>query len=225
MPSPQVVVADASTPVAAAAKPKVPKKTKARRRNKVVEAFFASNENENDDKMSQNLFEEVNRLTTDLQDFLITTRRELHRIPELMYQEQDTSALIQKTLKKMDISFTTGWGFNTNTDRIPGNGGHGVVVDIGTGRPPCVLLRADIDAFLEWALFGKLFQVDRFPQFPTTCTPPADRENIRLGHSNFEKEAEEACAHWEEDKEDCIFDVIATRDVNIAEEGHLVSVQ
>jgi hypothetical protein len=78
---------------------------------------------------------------------------------------------------------------------------------------------------LEWQVRDTepmLFKDARFPQFPQTCTPPAPREATRLGFSNFEKEAEAACAHWKEDIEDCIFDVIATRDVLVAEEGHIV---
>jgi hypothetical protein len=80
---------------------------------------------------------------------------------------------------------------------------------------------------LEWQVRDSepmLFQESRFPQFPTTCTPPAERVG-RLGASSFEYEAEKACAHWKEDMEDCIFDVIATRDVLVADEGHIVHVE
>ena len=41
----------------------------------------------------------------------------------------------------------------------------------------------------------------------------------------MKQEAEEACAHWKHDKEDCVFDVLATRDVLVAEEGHIVHVE
>jgi len=81
---------------------------------------------------------------------------------------------------------------------------------------------------LEWQVSDKepmLFADARFPQFPTSCTPPAKRDHNRLGFSSFEKEAEKACAHWKEDKDDCIFDVIATRDVLVAADGHLVHVE
>ena len=132
---------------------KAPKK-KTRRRNKVIEAFFAS-----DDDKGPALLEEINRLAAEAHEFLVETRRELHRHPELMYQEHDTSHFIQKTLKQMNVSFSTGWGFNTNMDRIPGKGGYGVVADIGTGRPPCVLLRADMDAL---PIFEKTVGIDDF---------------------------------------------------------------
>ena len=80
---------------------------------------------------------------------------------------------------------------------------------------------------LEWQVRENepmLFHDSRFPQFPYTCTPPAKRSG-RLGDSALRKEAEEACSHWKEDKDDCIFDVIATRDVLVAGEGHIVHVE
>jgi IAA-amino acid hydrolase len=90
---------------------------------------------------------------------MIKTRRTLHKIPELMYNEEETSAFIQKTLKSLRISYTTGWGVNTRTDRIPGKGGYGIVADIGTGNPPCVLLRADMDAL---PIFEETEGIDEF---------------------------------------------------------------
>jgi hypothetical protein len=80
---------------------------------------------------------------------------------------------------------------------------------------------------LEWQVRDTepmLFREARFPQYPTTCTPPAQNLSKRLGVSNFEKEAKKACAHWKEDIEDCIFDVIATRDVMVAAEGHVAAI-
>jgi len=77
---------------------------------------------------------------------------------------------------------------------------------------------------LEWQVRDTepmLFKEARFPQYPRTCTPPTKNLSKRLGASNFEKVAQKACAHWKEDIEDCIFDVIATRDIKVAEEGHI----
>lgn len=84
------------------------------------------------------------------------------------------------------------------------------------------------DFALDWQVRDTepmLFKEARFPQFPTVCTPPAKQLTNRLGMSNFQQEAEKACAHWEDDMEDCIFDVIATRDIFAAEEGHIVHVE
>ena len=84
----------------------------------------------------------------------------------------------------------------------------------------------DATAFaLEWQVRDSeplLFVDPRFPQYPTTCTPPAKKLTSRVGSSSFQKEAEKACAHWKEDMKDCIFDVMATRDILVAEEGHIV---
>ena len=81
---------------------------------------------------------------------------------------------------------------------------------------------------LEWQVRDTepmLFQDARTPQYPTQCLPPAKKTGNRLGSASMRKDAEKACAHWEDDKEDCIFDVIATRDVLVAEEGHLIYVE
>jgi len=116
---------------------KVPK---VKPRNKIVDGFFAGTDS------SEALYKEIGSLASTKRDFLVTIRRDLHRNPELMYQEKQTSAYIQKALKKMGISFTTGWGVNIHPDRIPGEGGYGIVADIGTRKNPCILLRADMDA-------------------------------------------------------------------------------
>jgi hypothetical protein len=76
---------------------------------------------------------------------------------------------------------------------------------------------------LEWQVRDTeplLFQDSRFPQYPNKCLPPKQIVGGRVGASHMAKAAEEACAHWKEDKEDCIFDVIATRSFMVAEEGH-----
>ena len=76
----------------------------------------------------------------------VSVRRTLHRKPELMYQEKETSALVQQTLSDLGIRFTTGWGVNTRPERFTGPGGYGVVAEIGDAEGPCVMLRADMDA-------------------------------------------------------------------------------
>ena len=81
---------------------------------------------------------------------------------------------------------------------------------------------------LEWQVRDTepvLFQEPRFPQFPQTCTPAKKMVKTRLGYAKQVEEAEEACAHWKDDKEDCVFDVLATRDVLVAEEGHIVHIE
>ena len=121
------------------------------RRNNVVESFFSTggssggnnNSSSSDDDA---LLREVRERANGIYDFLVYSRRFLHQHPELMYKEEITSAYVQKVLGDLDIQFTTGWGKNTKQNRISGSGGYGIVADIGTGGPPCVLLRADMDA-------------------------------------------------------------------------------
>jgi len=133
------------------------------RRNAVVEAFFADTSTmaatSNTTVTSRKLSKEIKKRAHDIYDFLVYSRRSLHQHPELMYQEQTTSAYIQNVLRELDISFTTGWGVNTVPDRINGPGGYGVVADIGNGEQPCVLLRADMDAL---PIFERTEGIDEF---------------------------------------------------------------
>ena len=87
---------------------------------------------------------------------VINIRRELHKYPELMYQEKITSSIIETKLKefsKID-NYSTGWGKNIHPDVFDGPGGYGIVADIegkgtrynGQADDNCVLLRADFDA-------------------------------------------------------------------------------
>lgn len=70
----------------------------------------------------------------ELQPWLIAIRRQLHRTPELGYQEHQTSALIRQQLQELGIDFE----YPVATT--------GIVARIGRGQGPCVALRADMDA-------------------------------------------------------------------------------
>ncbi len=63
-------------------------------------------------------------------------RRELHRIPELGYEEHETAALIRGELDRLKIDHVPG----------PDDAPTATVAIIGDTAKPCVLLRADIDA-------------------------------------------------------------------------------
>lgn len=68
-------------------------------------------------------------------EWTIAVRRDLHRIPELSFQEEKTAAYVAERLREM--------GYEPRT----GVGGHGVVAELDTGRPgPVVMFRADMDA-------------------------------------------------------------------------------
>ncbi len=61
-------------------------------------------------------------------------RRRIHQHPELLYQEQQTSALVESELRRLDLEVMTGLG------------GTGVVGVLRGGPGKTVLLRADMDA-------------------------------------------------------------------------------
>ena len=69
------------------------------------------------------------------QETVIAVRRDLHRIPELAYGEEKTSAYVADYLKREGLTVTSGIART------------GVVGLLDTGRPgPCLLIRADMDA-------------------------------------------------------------------------------
>lgn len=65
---------------------------------------------------------------------LIELRREIHRNPELGYNEVQTAKLIMKELDWLGIAY------------VSGAAGTGVVAEIKKGKGKCVVLRADMDA-------------------------------------------------------------------------------
>lgn len=69
-----------------------------------------------------------------LHDWIIGIRRELHRYPEVMYEEVRTGNLVRRTLDELGITYQAGIART------------GIVATIGTGNEPCVALRADMDA-------------------------------------------------------------------------------
>jgi len=92
---------------------------------------------------------EATATSKEMKEFYQTTRRSLHRHPELMYELPQTSQTIAQILEELDITYTTGWAKNTHLDKYEGSpGGYGIVAQIGTGHneEPCIILRADMDA-------------------------------------------------------------------------------
>jgi len=69
-----------------------------------------------------------------LSDWIVDIRRRLHRFPELMYEEVKTSELVRTTLDELGIQYQSPIAET------------GVLATLGTGREPCVALRADMDA-------------------------------------------------------------------------------
>jgi hypothetical protein len=108
----------------------------------------------------------------------------------------------------------------------------GLMGDFGEGR---MLARDgktvldDANAFgQEWQVLDTeptLFQNLRLPQHPMECTlPPPIQATSQLRRrllesSVDERAAEKACEHWGEGKDDCVFDVLTTGDLEMAVVG------
>lgn len=87
-----------------------------------------------------------------------------------------------------------------------------------------VTVMDDMNAFgQEWQVRDhepKLFQTIRMPQYPTQCRlPEPKKQSRRLGETVAEATARKACAGWGEAIEHCVFDVMATGDLEFAAAG------
>tara|TARA_B100000214_G_scaffold368990_1_gene341361 strand:- start:315 stop:1493 length:1179 start_codon:yes stop_codon:yes gene_type:complete len=70
----------------------------------------------------------------EIKEWIIEIRRQLHRFPELMYEEHKTNALVREKLDQLGIKY-----------KFP-IAETGVLATIGDGNGPCIALRADMDA-------------------------------------------------------------------------------
>ena len=80
---------------------------------------------------------EINEIASqskEIHQWIVEKRRTIHRHPELMYEEFETSKLVQNTLKELEIPYKKDIAIT------------GVVGTIGNGNGPCIALRADMDA-------------------------------------------------------------------------------
>ena len=70
----------------------------------------------------------------EIHQWIVEKRRAIHRHPELMYEEFETSRLVQNTLSDLGIKYEKDIAVT------------GVVGVVGNGEGPCIALRADMDA-------------------------------------------------------------------------------
>jgi hypothetical protein len=106
----------------------------------------------------------------------------------------------------------------------------GLMGDFQTGH---MLARDGKTVMDNWNAYGQewqvrdtdpsLFQTLRLPQHPNVCTLPSPKHTSQLRRrlaatsSDEQLAAEKACEHWGEGKDDCVFDVLATGDIGMAE--------
>lgn len=85
---------------------------------------------------------------------MVGIRRKIHENPELGYEEIETSKLIRAELDKLEIPYKYPLAIT------------GVTGYVGTGKPPFVAIRADMDALsmqvqvitLKLVIFMEVFQ-------------------------------------------------------------------
>ena len=91
------------------------------------------------------------------QAHLVSLRRDLHQIPEVAFEEHETSRYVARYLGKAGLRVTTGVA------------GTGVVGLLDSGRPgPCLMIRADMDALPVEERTGLPFASER-PGFMHAC--------------------------------------------------------
>jgi len=81
----------------------------------------------------------------ELFDWMVGVRRKIHENPELGFEEFETSKLVRAELDKIGVKYKHPLSVT------------GVVGFIGSGKPPFVALRADMDALTMQVWFNFIF--------------------------------------------------------------------
>eukprot|EP00918_Siedleckia_nematoides_P078388 GHVU01171508.1.p1 GENE.GHVU01171508.1~~GHVU01171508.1.p1 ORF type:complete len:482 (+),score=104.93 GHVU01171508.1:1695-3140(+) len=94
-------------------------------------------------------FEMLRSMAEAMHSKLVSTRRDLHKVPELLYEEEKTGELVKKYMHQLGIDLRDGWGRlherNQNKQLAHTSGGYGVIADIGSKSGPLIIHRADMD--------------------------------------------------------------------------------
>jgi len=93
----------------------------------------------------------------DVFDWMVGIRRKLHENPELGFEEFETSRVIREELDKLGIPYKYPVAIT------------GILGFIGTGKPPFVALRADMDALPIQVLLDSVFRFMHHNQTFRSC--------------------------------------------------------
>lgn len=110
------------------------------------------------------------------------------------------------------------------------HGSVGLMGEFGTGkklaRDGITIIEDPIEFGKEWQVRDteeNLFESARAPQYPEQCifhsAAQEESRTRRLGESKSRATAEEACAWWGEGSARCVFDVLISGDIELAEAG------